>query len=555
MAGVVAAGHEKTAEAGQEILRAGGNAFDAAIAALLTACVAEPTLTSLGGGGFLLAHKASESGLANGGASGDENILFDFFTQTPRSRSHCLQPEFYPIEANFGDTVQTFHVGKASMAVPGLLAGALAAHRKLGRLPLKTVVEPAILCARSPLTVTPFQSYCYELLDSILMATAGSRQMFAPQGMRLQAGDELHLPQLADTLEYLAALGDEEAYRAFYEGEIAQQVVHDCEAAGGYLTLEDFRQYRVIERSPLSVNYRGVQILTNPPPSAGGALIAFCLELLDRFDLKAMKFGSREHLMVLSQAMRWTNVARRSHLDNSLFDPDIAQKFVDPDLVNKYVDPLKDLLGNGFNRWGSTTHISVIDDEGNAASVTSSNGEGSSYVIPGTQIMMNNMLGEEDLNPHGFNQWPLNQRMSSMMAPTMILKEGKPQLVLGSGGSNRIRTAILQVISNILDFEMPLKAAVEAPRIHWENGTFHVEPGLALGLELGSDLGESSFVSEALATQRVVQWQQSNMFFGGVHSVGTKRDVRGCHDGSRQIGSQQILEGAGDSRRSGSFRG
>jgi len=527
MAGVVAAGHEKTADAGREILQEGGNAFDAAVAALFMACVAEPTLTSLGGGGFLLAHTAE-----------DTNTLFDFFTQTPGGRDHCSQPDFYPIEANFGDTVQEFHVGKASIAVPGLLAGALSVHKKLGRLPLKRVAEPAITCARAGLPVSSFQGYCYELLDSILMATEASRQMFAPTGKRLQVGERLHLPQFADTLEYLAGLGNKEALRAFYEGEIAQQVVRDC-AKGGYLTREDFRNYRVIERSPLCVNYRGTQLLTNPPPSAGGSLIAFCLELLDRFDLSQMTFGSAEHLTLLSQAMRWTNLARRSHLDGALFDPEIANKFIATDLVNKYAEPLQDIVNTGVNRWGSTTHISVMDDEGNAASVTSSNGEGSSYVIPGTQIMLNNMLGEEDLNPHGFNQWPLNRRMSSMMAPTMILREGKPQLVLGSGGSNRIRTAILQVISNILDFKMPLADAVEAPRIHWENGVLHAEPGLS-GVPPAS---------EALRTDQVVQWQQFNMFFGGVHSVG----VRNTSQPTDKLSDQQRgnLEGAGDPRRSG----
>jgi len=526
MGGVVAAGHEKTAEAGREILRAGGNAFDAAIGALFTACVAEATLTSLGGGGFLLAHTAE-----------GKNTLFDFFTQTPSSRSHCPQPDFYPIEANFGDTVQEFHVGKASMAVPGLLAGALTVHKKLGRLPLKVVAEPAIACARSGLIISKFQGYCYELLDAIVMATTGAKQMFAPAGKRLQAGETLHLPQFADTLEYLANLGDEGALRAFYEGEIAQQIACDCQKdgeEGGYLTIADFQTYRVIERSPLCINYRGTQLLTNPPPSAGGSLIAFCLELLDRFDFSSMTFGSLEHLALLSQAMRWTNVARRSHLDSKLFTSSVAAKFIAPDLIDKYAQPLQALMDKGLNRWGSTTHISVMDDEGNAASVTSSNGEGSSYVIPGTQIMMNNMLGEEDLNPNGFNQWPLNQRMSSMMAPTIILKQGKPQLVLGSGGSNRIRTAILQVISNTLDFEMPLDKAVEAARIHWENGVFHLEPGLL------ADLSKILDTTEALGTEKVVPWQQSNMFFGGVHAVG--------------LNAEGQLSGAGDSRRSGAVK-
>lgn len=525
MAGVVAAGHSKTAEAGREILQAGGNAFDAAIAAMLATCVVEPTLASLGGGGFLLAHPA------NGAARRD--TLFDFFTQTPGSRSEDSRPDFYPIEANFGDSVQEFHIGLGSMAVPGMLAGVMAVHGRLGRLPLAVVAQPAVTYARKGVEVSAFQDYCYRLLDPILMATAGGRDIYAPEGHRLRAGETIQMPLFADTLEYLAELGDTAGLRAFYEGDIAHQVVRDCQAGGGYLSLEDFRQYRVIERSPLTISYRGVQMITNPPPSAGGSLIAFCLELLDRFDLSQMTFGSAEHLALLSQAMRWTNEARRSHLDDFLFDEAIAEKFITPDLVAKYAQLLEKLMAQGVNRWGSTTHISVMDDEGNAASVTTSNGEGASYVIPGTQIMMNNMLGEEDLNPGGFNQWPLNQRMSSMMAPTILLKAGKPQLVIGSGGSNRIRTAILQVISNILDFGMPLAAAVEAPRIHWESGVFHLEPGLT-----AAELPESVlFESGQGGTERVLQWQQSNMFFGGVHTVG--------------LSAESGLQGAGDPRRSG----
>jgi len=578
MAGVVSAGHEKTAEAGQIILQAGGNAFDAAVAAAFMGCVAEPTLTSLGGGGFLLAHQAE-------GSADNRNILFDFFTQTPSSRMPSRQTpsrqtssrqtssrqtsgrqtsnssldqtqllDFYPIEANFGDSVQEFHIGLASMAVPGIFAGLLAVHKKLGRLPLNLVVEPAVSCAREGLTVTDFQGYCYELLHPIFLATPAARRIYAPQGHQLQAGERIHMPEFADVLENLASLGHDAAKRAFYEGEIAQKTVRDAQSGGGVLRMEDFCQYSVIERSPLSINYRGVQILTNPPPSAGGSLIAFGLELLDRFDLSAMTFGSVEHLMLLSQVMRWTNEARRSHLDDALFDPGIADAFTATDLVEKYAQPIQKTMAQSLNRWGSTTHLSVIDDEGNAASITTSNGEGSSYVIPNTQIMMNNMLGEEDLNPNGFHQWPLNQRMSSMMAPTLILAAGTPQLALGSGGSNRIRTAILQVISNLLDFNMTLAEAVQAPRIHWENGVFHLEPGLLDPVSPAPDSHkapsnpsnpsnssniDTTFVTEALGTDRVVRWQQANMFFGGVHTVG--------------VDSSGTLQGAGDPRRSGAI--
>jgi gamma-glutamyltranspeptidase/glutathione hydrolase len=507
--GVVAAGHPETAAAAAEILRAGGNAFDAAVAGVLVACIAESVLTSTAGGGFLLAHTGQ-----------GENILFDFFSQTPRQRLPLSAVDFYPIQANFGDVSQEFHIGLGAMAVPGTWAGLMHVHQRLGRLPLKVVIEPAIVQARQGIVVNDFLAYAYELLMPILMATPAARAIYAPQGTLLQAGDILRMVDFANTLEYLALEGPAE----FYRGAIARQLIQDCTNQGGYLTLADLHHYQVIERQPLSLQYRGSTLLTNPPPSSGGTLIAFALALLSQVDLTRMAYGSPEHLQRLSQVMRCTNEARRHGYDDRLYDPQVAEKF----LAEAHVDDYRQQLFSAVNKWGSTTHLSVIDSEGNAASVTTSNGEGSSYVIPGTDIMVNNMLGEEDLNPHGFHQWQVNQRISSMMAPTLILTDGQPQLVLGSGGSNRIRTAILQVISNIMDFGMTPLEAVQAPRIHWENGMFHLEPGF----------DQQALTQQAVVgTDHPVWWQRQNMFFGGVHAVGVSPDGR--------------WQGAGDSRRSG----
>ena len=206
-----------------------------------------------------------------------------------------------------------------------------------------------------------------------------------------------------------------------------------------------------------------------------------------------------------------TNEARRDGYDANLYNADVADAFLSDSHLAPYRQILSSIIPEGgVNKWGSTTHVSVIDSEGNAASVTTSNGEGSSYVIPGTGIMMNNMLGEEDLNPHGFHQWRPDQRISSMMAPTIVLKDNRPEIVLGSGGSNRIRTAILQVISSILDFQMPVAAAVNAPRVHWERGVFHLEPGFSR-IEIDG--------MESVPGDQQVWWQTHNMFFGGVHTV------------------------------------
>ncbi|MBT9313599.1 gamma-glutamyltransferase [Leptothoe kymatousa] len=512
MEGVVAAGHKQTAAAAVEVLNQGGNAFDAAVAGVLAACVAESVLTSLGGGGFLLAHPAA-----------GESVLFDFFSQTPAEKALKYPLDFYPIYADFGDTVQEFHVGLGSMAVPGVVKGLVHVHRRLGRLPLAAVAAPAIDLARNGVVVNEFFAYVYQLLGPILLATERSRAIYAPQGDLLKAGETLYMPDFANSLERLVDIGME----AFWE----QMAAHLTQTQGGYLTPQDFANYQIIERQPLCLDYHGTQLLTNPPPSAGGGLIACTLALLADCELKG--HGSPGHLLALSQAMRFTNVARRDGYDARLHDPTVAEAFLSSGHLNQYRGELHAAIVSlgadsaPANKLGSTTHLSVIDGDGNAASVTTSNGEGSSHVMPGTDIMINNMLGEEDLNPHGFHQWQPNQRISSMMAPTMVLRNGRPYLVLGSGGSNRIRTAILQVISNLVDFQMPLESAVAAPRIHWENNTFHLEPGYDRAI-LAPILGEAT----------PVWWQAQNMFFGGVHAVG--------------LGDDGDLHGAGDPRRQGS---
>ena len=506
--GVVAAGHQKTAEAGIEMLRLGGNAFDAAAAAILASFVAESGLTSAGGSGFLLAHTQD-----------NQNILFDFFSQTPRRRRSPGELNFYPVQIDYGSAIQEFHIGLGSMAVPGNIAGVFHVQRKLGRLPFKVVAEPAIHYAKNGVAINEFQLFCLTILKVIMTSSTEARKVYAPNGELPQLGQTVFMHDFADTLTELAKNGP----REFYEGEIAQRLVEDCQDYGGQLTLEDLKNYRVIEREPLIITYRGNTFLTNPPPSSGGILIAFALELLSNFDLSNIGFGTSRHLQILAHIMRLTNKARKQGYNAYTHEENVVQKFLATEFVGNYEQKLNQIV----NKWGSTTHISAIDSEGNAASVTTTHGEGSSYMIPGTGIMVNNMLGEADLNPWGFHQWLENIRISSMMAPTMILKNDQPEIVLGSGGSNRIRTAILQVISNILDFKMDVDSAVNNPRVHWENNLFNIEPGFS----------EAEIQNVLLpSTNQLVLWKQKNMFFGGVHTV---------------MKSEGLIEGAGDQRRGG----
>jgi len=509
--GAIAAGHPETVEAARLMLEAGGNAFDAALAALCAACVTEPVLASLGGGGFLMA------------ARGRQTRLYDFFAQTPRCRRPLDEVEFYPIVADFGGTQQEFHIGLGAMAVPGVLRGLFHVHRELGSIPMRRLIEPALNLARRGVTVNAFQQYMLQVTKPIYASTPENLFVYGSRehaGDLLGEGETFRLPAFADALESLAIEGD----RLFYEGEMGRALLADARDRGGFLTADDLKHYRVVERQPFSVEYRGARLLTNPPPSSGGLLIGFALGLLEAADPGHRGFGSPEHLDLLARTMDLTNQAR---IESDLRDLPVDQQvsaLLDPPFLARYRDEV--LHRRRANR--GTTHISVIDSHGQAASLTVSNGEGVGYVVPGTGIMMNNMLGEEDINPHGFNNWPLDSRIASMMAPSVLRWPDGRIAALGSGGSNRIRTAVIQVLVNLLDFGMDLEPAVEAPRIHHENGFLDAEPGYPEATE--------HWLTDRFPRHRI--WGQRNMFFGGVHSV--------LLDAARSR-----ISGAGDPRRGG----
>ena len=507
--GAIAAGDVQTAQAGAEILKAGGNAFDAVLAALFASTIAEPVLSSLAGGGFLLA--APQSGSAT---------LYDFFAHTPRQKRP--EVDFHPVLADFGTVTQEFHIGMGSIATPGIVKGVFEAHRELGRLPMTEIVQPAIELARNGLDLSPLQAYIFEIVEPIYMSTPECREQYASPsnpGALIAAGERMAVPAKADFLDALAREGDD----LFYRGEVAASVARDCEDKGGHLDRADFENFKVIKRDPLLVDYGNARILTNPPPSVGGILIAFALNLLKNTGLGTHDFGSFEHLDQLARVMALTNQARvESGLNQNPLEG--AEKLLDAGFLERY---RQEVLGAPKAHRG-TTHISVIDRDGNAASLTVSNGEGSGYIAPNTGVVFNNMLGEEDINPEGFHQWPQDMRMSSMMAPSLLQDQDGTSIALGSGGSNRIRTAILQVLLDVLEFGQHIEEAVTHPRIHFERGLLNVEAGFDEGV--GHELSQ--------AFENCKLWDGQNLFFGGVHAV----------EYNARTGT---LSGSGDQRRGG----
>ena len=487
--GAVAAGHQATVDAAAAILRAGGNAFDAVIAAHWCACVAEPVLTSLGGGGFLMARPA-----------GDEPRVYDFFAHTPRRRRPPEEVDFHAIEADFGTTRQEFHIGYGAVATPGTVRGLFRIHRELATLPMPTLLQPAIELADAGLEINALQAYIFDVIKPIYLATPGAASIFGSRvgaGRLVGEGERLRQPQLARTLEALGREGD----RLFYEGDIARAIVAACREQGGHLQADDLSGYRVERRRPLAIDYRGNRLYTNPPPSSGGLLTAFALKLLETSSNAPVHIDHAAGVALLAEIMQLTNEARLERIAAGRLDAGL----LDPQLLDHYRTRL---LGRSRARRG-TTHISIIDRRGNLASLTTSNGEGCGHMLADTGIMLNNMLGEQDLNPHGFHRWQEDRRLTSMMSPSILEDARGMQVALGSGGSNRIRSAILQVVLRLVDEGLPLAQAVTRPRIHYENGQLHIEAGFAdpLYRQLQDEFPDNRC------------WPDRNLFFGGVHAV------------------------------------
>lgn len=474
--GWVASGDRATTGCAVEVLQAGGNAFDAAVAAGFGATVAEPGLTSLGGGGFLLARTALGS-----------SLLFDFFVDTPGDGAVAQEPHFEPLTIRFPGSSQVFNVGRGSVAVPGTLAGLLHVHERLGRLPLEAVVAPATELARNGVRLGAAQAYFLGLLRPIFNLTEGGRRQFGLDEGELSEGRELRNPELAAFLEELP----ETRGRSFYEGDIARTIEADLRE-DGLLTARDLASYKVIERRPLEVPYRQFTLLSNPAPSFGGSLLGLALRLTADQELQASEWGSPSHLRILAAVN--AEVARlRETGSEALEGCQVAAG---------------ESIGRIRRASSGTTHLCVADAEGNVATLTASNGEGSGYVVPGTGIMLNNMLGEDDLHPEGFHNDPPGIRVSSMMSPSILLEGDAVRLAIGSGGSKRIRSAIFQVLTHRIDFGLGLQAAVDAPRIHWDGEQLQIEPGF------------SPETVEALRSHwRTNLWERRDVYFGGVQAI------------------------------------
>ena len=483
----VAAGSAEVVAAATRVLQAGGNAVDAALAGAFAAPLSEPVLASLGGGGFLM------------WTDEDRNPhVLDFFVDVPGLTAPGRPapertPQVDTVVVDFARTgsaasssTQVFHGGWGTVAVPGCLDGYLVAHARAGRLPLRDVVGPAVALATEGVDLSAGQRTFMHLVNDLLALTTDSQRLFA-NAERTGRYRNLAYAMLLRAL----ASG---TVRSMADHAFADPLLGATRYEGGLLTAADLDAYRPEQRTPLQCSRAGATVWTNPPPSVGGSIVAHALTSL---------------APQAAESVHWAEVAA------ALADATAGRR------------------GKGQVPTG-TTHVSVVDREGRFAAITTSNGSGSGCVVPGWGVPLNNMLGEEDLRPADGSPLSPGERMRSMMAPTVVALTDGSHAVLGTGGSERIRSALLGVLVRLIDDGASLTEAIAAPRVHVSSdGTLHHESGL-------SPTDEAAL--QALANERgwgdVSRWPGTNLFFGGVHAV------RRTTDGA--------VEAVGDARRSGS---
>ncbi len=480
--GMVVAQESRAARIGVEILDRGGNAVDAAVAVGFALAVTYPRAGNIGGGGFMVIHLAK----------GNKDTTIDYRETAPTAATETMF-----LDAQGEPDSEKSRDSALAIGVPGTVAGLALAHDKYGSgtLSLADLMAPAIRLARQGISVEDDTADSLPAARERLARWPSSAEIFLNGGQPLQAGDRLNQFDLADTLDAIAQKGP----AAFYQGEVAGKIADAVRSAGGIMTRDDLAGYRPVERAAEHGSYRGYDIISMPPPSSGGVHLIEMLNILEGYDLA--KIGRNEKSLHLEiEAMK------RAYADRALFmgDPGAVKMPVAGLTSKKYAASLRAGIGERATpssdiRPGkaadfegqNTTHFSVIDRDGNAVSntYTLNFSYGVGLVAAGTGVLLNNELDDFSAKPGAANAFGLvgytanlpgpGKRPLSSMTPTIVLKDGKPYLITGSPGGSRIISAVLQVVVNVLDFHMPVAAAVSAPRLHhqWQPDEVIVEPG------------------------------------------------------------------------------
>jgi gamma-glutamyltranspeptidase/glutathione hydrolase len=473
--GMVVSQNHIATQVGADILAKGGNAVDAAVAVGFALAVSLPRAGNLGGDGFMLVHLASEN----------RAIAIDYRSMSPQT----ARAEDYT--ASLGGKPEDARFGYRASGVPGTVAGLAHAHAQWGRLSWAEVVEPARKLADEGVVLSHAEANATGWAGRTLRRWEAGRDIFfKADGSLYQAGEVWRQPDLAWTLGQIKDHGPD----AFYRGAVAERIVASMQKHGGFISHADLAAYRPVERQPLESDYRGHRILTMPPPSGGGVMMLEMLNLVERFDLKAMGSNTAASLHVMAEAMKLAQADRSRYIGDPDFNAIPANQLVSQayaDDRSQLIDQTRTLprvhlkAGDPWEVEGvDTTHFSVVDAEGNVVSNTYTLGSsyGSGAVIDGAGFLLNDQMknfrrGDPALSN---NVMAPGKRMTSTMMPTIVFKDDKPWLVTGTPGGSTIPNTLFQIIVNVVDHGMNVAEATQTPRIHQDgvNGGLQVEPGI-----------------------------------------------------------------------------
>ncbi len=521
--GMVSSAHPLASQAGVEMLKRGGNAVDAAVAAAFAIGVAEPFTSGIGGGGFMLVRMVTPP------AGAGETVFIDYREVAPLRAT----PDMYQVVD--GRVVgRANETGHKAVAVPGSVAGLAKALEMYGTMSLSDVIEPAARLAESGITVGPFlRDAMVRNLDRLRMFPKTAR-IYLKDGEPYDVGDTLVNPDYARTLRLIGEKGT----GVFYEGEVARALVRDMQVHGGLIGFDDLSAYKPSLRKPVRGTYRGYEIISSPPPSSGGTHVIEILNMLEAFDVRGMGHGSAANLHLLAEAFKMAFADRDAFMGDPAFvDIPLAgllSKAYATDRATS-IDPAR-ASKQGAGRpaayeGDSTTHLSVMDSAGNTVALTQTVESffGCASVLAGYGFILNNQMQDLDPVPGHPNSVAPGKKPLSSMSPTVVLRDGRPFLTVGSPGSKRIITAVVQVLSNIIDHGMGIQEAIDAPRIHTDGAELHIEGRFDAAVQ-----DQLRRMGHTLVVRGPVDY-----YFGGAHGI-----LRDPESGELRGGADPRREGA-----------
>ncbi|MGP1431261.1 MAG: gamma-glutamyltransferase [Treponema sp.] len=511
--GVVSTSKVEASRIGAEILRKGGNAIDAAVGAGFALGVVEPNSSGLGGGGFMLIRIAKTG----------ETVFIDFRERAPQKSS----PEMWTVGAD-GKVVgnQKLEGGKAA-AVPGEVAGLLYALENYGTMTREQVIRPAANLAKNGFYVTPTLSNDMKSqFDKLEKYPESAKVFLNKEGLPYEVDDLFTNPDMAKTLDIIIKNGKD----GFYKGEVAEAIVKTLNKYDGLYTMEDLANYKPLVRQPVKGTYRGYEIISSPSPSSGGAIVIEILNILENFDVGSLKVNSPEYLHLFSEAYKLAYADRAKYMGDSDYTPVPMKGFVSKKYakeIAKDIDLKVSHESKAHDPWlyesEDTTHYSIADKEGNMVAITKTvNGLfGNSVVVDGYGFVMNNEMDDFVLGAGHPNSVAPNKTPLSSMSPTIVLKDGKPFMVLGSPGATKIISTVSQVISRVIDHKMGMQEAIDTPRL-WDNTSnkINVETRISDETikqleEMGHKVNKTSEWDRGMGSVQGVLYKSNGMLEGG----------------------------------------